>query len=724
MEMQTTMVARCENCPLKNRPCVPGYGPAKADIVIVGEAPGKEEVKEGVPFVGRSGALLDAILFEQGINPDEIYFTNVLLCHPEGNKTPTTSQAKACRSRLIEEIKSRSPNKVIAVGAIAAKTLLQSKDGIKHLRLNPQYSEELNAEIIPTYHPAAALRDPDKAPSIRKDIERGLGVQIGWEPGEYTVGGEFPYSKVTALDIEATDTGEILCIAISPEPGKAVAYPRGGIPEELVISLARAPTSWVMHNGKYDIQRLWQFTPVAEVDEDTMLLHYVGDERKGTHALEQVGSEFLGAPAYKSDLEWTVEAYEANREAYHQRCLIDADLTHRLYNPLHERAKKDGVLGPYETLLIPGANALAQVESVGVKLDTEWLERVGGELLRDISRGEQWLSQWVDNPRSGPQVKALLHEMGYKVKNVQAETLKEIDEPFTKGLLKYRKAHKMYTTYVKGWQELVRADGKIHSSFNLHVAETGRLSSSDPNLQNVPVDHPIRQSFVADDSDSVLLEMDYSQIELRIVAALSEDPWLLEVFREGRQIHEEVAKALFGPNYSGRDYINAKSVNFGTLYGETEYHLARRLGIEIWEAQEMIDTFFNRSPALLDYRAEIEDDLLTQGYTVSHFGRKRRFPMIEAAQEMGLDLRPFFKEAYNFKVQSPASDVTLTALIRLVGMGIVPRITIHDELVFSVPKAEVTDYRQTIEQVMLEANPFDVPIPVEAKVSYRWALKE
>lgn len=744
--------AECDECPLAPQRHVLGQGPDQADVVVVGEAPGKDEVRAGIPFTGPSGRLLNKVLEAQGIPRESVYVTNAVLCRPPGNETPTAKEVKHCRKRLIEEIKGRKPKVVLAVGAVASKDLLKTTEGITKTRVGPgRESEELGARVISTFHTAAALRAPDRFPAIVADVKKITHpMKLGWEPTKYEVpkdGSEainllsqqLGSTEMLSLDIENAAPFDPkhpnwLCIGISERPGHAVVYPPeilDAIKPHLCRGLSDTSKRWLMHNGKYDIKYLWEFAPYARTDEDTMLLHYATDERKGTHKLEYLATELLGTPFYKKEAMDSIEEAEDEEKAsladlppdtLYRYNATDCDVTYRLYDILKPEAEADNVMGVYKDILIPASNVIAKMEYEGVSVNVEQLEKIEVDIRGQMEQLEDELSQWVENPRSPVQIKKKLWEMGYKVPDTQEDTIKDIGEAFTNKIIEYRGHHKIIKTYISGKKGIIpnlAPDRRVHPSFLLHGTETGRTSCRRPNLQNIPIDHPIRECFTADGPDRVLIEADYSQIELRVIAVLAQEPTLLEVFASGEHIHKEVAKALFGPNYNGREYVDAKSVSYGTIYGEHPPHLAYRTGRSLKEAEEIQTTFFKRFPKILDYRDEIEQQVLENGYVRSYFGRVRRFWLVTYDNK-----KDILKEAWNFPIQSVAGDITTTALIRLGEKGLIPRMIIHDELVAECHKDEAEEVGEFMKAEMEAANPLDIPIPVDVSVSPYWKMKE
>jgi DNA polymerase-1 len=737
-------------------------GPDKVDLAIVGEAPGYEEAKHGTPFVGKSGQLLTAILRNAGIDRDTVWVTNVCLCRPPGNATPSTAAVKACRPRLIQELQERRPNTVLALGNTAAKTLLDTRTGITELRKIPDSkSYDLpGVRILPTFHPAAALRSPDMLPSIIADVAKVNRIQVGWEDTKYKVAEsvdqaiqllnkQVQASRTLVLDIELEIDEKFrrydpkrpnwLCFAISHRPGASVVYPREVIMDPTFRHWAQAAfenpdISWDGQNMKFDVEHTWEIAPKMKVGGCTMLRHYATDERKGTHDLEQLAVEQLGAPRYKTDTRQYLPYKGAPlsylpRDILHQYNAADADITHRLIQPLNQQMEEDGVTSMYNTLMVPGSNALAPAEWWGVKLDKEYLQRVGDDLQVEMRGQEVGLAEYVGNPRSPQQVKAVLEDqLGMPLESTDKDHLKVIIEKyggndaavFAEKLLEYRSNHKLYSTYVKGtFSHLVR--GRVHPTFLLHGTETGRLSCRRPNLQNIPSGSTIRDAYMAG-PDNILLSADYSQIEFRLAAIFAGDEKWIAEFKAGRSFHKEVALRYYGANYTDLQYLRAKAVNFGILYGRGAGSLAAEHKMNYSDAQRLITNFFAAYPKVKPWQNNLQRQIRERGYLESYYGRKRRFWLVTKD-----NWHVVSKEALNFPLQSTASDLTLLSLIRLVpllGNRAIPVITVHDSLVFEVHKSDLRDVAILVKEVM-EDTPFkDIcPTPVELKVGQRWGKR-
>ena len=402
-----------------------------------------------------------------------------------------------------------------------------------------------------------------------------------------------------------------------------------------------------------------------------------------------------------------------------------ADVTHRLVAPLRAEMASDGTTQSYDELLIPGSDVLARAEYLGVRVDTGRLNDLADELWDELVPLEEDLHDWVANPRAPAQVKAAIAKLGVEVPNTRKELLRELvlkhgeDElgTFLSMLLDYRGRAKLRSTYVVGLaKSIIRS--RVHPTFLLHGTETGRLSCRRPNLQNIPSGSKIRDLYIAG-PDNVLLNADYSQIEFRLAAIFSGDPWLLDQFRNNRKFHDEVARKFFGETWTEVQYLRAKAVNFGLLYGRNAPSLAAEWKMPLYEAQRMVKEFFISMPKFKEYQRDIEKQIKERGYLESYFGRKRRFWLVTRENWHAVQ-----KEGFNFPLQSTASDFTLQSAIRLEPLlrgKAAPIITVHDNLIFEVRRQHLEEVADIVVRVMEDTGVQDIcPTPVELKVGRKW----
>lgn len=740
--------ALCENCSLNACVAVMGDGPPKAKVVVVGEAPGVQEHKLGKPFVGPSGKLLKKVLEHHGYDLNDVYLTNSVLCHPPGNRKPTAKESRLCRDRLVQEVLSHEPEVIIAFGNSAAQSILETRTGISQLRRGGAKQAAFTcAPVVCTYHPAAALRNQALFPDILFDIgQLAKGhVKVGFEPGTYvTVGAgdadrylhELESCKVLAADIETTGLyakrDDVITLGISHRPGAALSFTEEAYntsKDRLHRLFGDRAITWIWQNGKFDIQFLREDGIAARVDEDTLLRHYTLDERTaGVHDLGQLATQYCNAPDYKE----ASDKYKKNMrlmplDELHHYVAMDTDMTFRVHLELKKDFINDAELtGLYYGLLIPGSECLTQIEQDGVAVDEPHIDALRIAYQEELDGLEQvLLDKWgLLNPRSPQQVSRCMTEMG--VKNLQSTDEKTLTQlrknrkytDFCDTLLEHRGFTKLVGTYLNGLQKRLYA-GRLFSTFLLHGTETGRLSSRNPNLQNIPRESTIRSIFVPAEGHS-FVQGDYSQAELRVLAVLSGDPTLQQIFRDRRSLHKEVAVRFYGADYSEDQYVRAKAVNFGIPYGREAGSIAQEFSFSFREAQRIIDEWFALYPVAAGWLNEKAEEALRLGDLVSPFGRHRRFNLITNENKHGIR-----NEARAFNEQSTASDLNLVSAIKvqpLLPVGSSIQILIHDAILLEVPDEDVEDVARLVKETMqtVGVEKFDFPFDAEIKIGKSW----
>ncbi len=406
-----------------------------------------------------------------------------------------------------------------------------------------------------------------------------------------------------------------------------------------------------------------------------------------------------------------------------------------------DREKLDRLFAEIELPLIP---VLARMEATGVALDLEALAALDAEFRSEIARLEGEIYTDVGHefnlgsPKQLEQV--LFYELnlpkGKRTKtgySTDASVLEELRaaHPMIDKLLEWRVYTKLRSTYVEALPHLMAADGRLHTTFHQAVAATGRLSSSDPNLQNIPIrtelGRRIRRAFVAGGPELVLLAADYSQIELRILAHVSGDEHLKDAFRREADIHRETAARVLhkAPEDVSHDERSmAKMVNFGIAYGMSDFGLSSRAGIPRQEAQEFINTYFATYSGISYYMLHIKEVARTQGYVTTLIGRKRYIPELQARNP---SLRGAGERmAINMPIQGTAADIVKIAMIRLAdrlrdeGFAARMLLQVHDELLFEVPRDEVDRLAPVVRETLESAMPLDVPLTVDIKVGDDW----
>lgn len=413
----------------------------------------------------------------------------------------------------------------------------------------------------------------------------------------------------------------------------------------------------------------------------------------------------------------------------------------RLLQKLDDRVQTD----LYKNMELPLSLVLAEMEAVGIKVDSQRLLMMGNDLSGRLSDLEQKIYQEAGhefNVQSPKQLGVVLfEEMGYKpIKKTKTgystsvEVLEQMqDVPIVNMILEYRQIAKIKSTYVEGLLRVVHgSDSKVHTHYIQTLTQTGRLSSTDPNLQNIPVrleeGRLIRQAFVPSSSDCVLVSSDYSQIELRVLAHISGDKNMQAAFNADEDIHAATARRIFnlpeGEDIDPNMRRKAKAVNFGIVYGISDFGLAKNIGVSRNEAKEIIDTYFAEYPGIKQWSENIIDFARENGYVETMAHRRRYLPDMHAKN---FNVRSFAERtAMNTPIQGSAADIIKIAMLNvqkaLQAEGLKTRmlLQVHDELIFEVPKAELEIIHELVPKVMDSAMALDVPLKVSSHEGATW----
>ena len=396
---------------------------------------------------------------------------------------------------------------------------------------------------------------------------------------------------------------------------------------------------------------------------------------------------------------------------------------------------------------LPLANVLAKMEIAGIKVKVETLKAMQAEnevLIEQLTKEIYELAGQEFNINSPKQLGTVLFEdmglpleytkktkTGYSTAVDVLERLAPI-APIVSKILDYRQITKLQSTYVIGLQDAILEDGKIHTRYVQDLTQTGRLSSTDPNLQNIPVrleqGRLIRKAFVPSLENSVLLASDYSQIELRVLAHISQDQHLIEAFQQGADIHTSTAMRVFGiekaEDVTPNDRRNAKAVNFGVVYGISDFGLSNNLGISRKEAKNYIDTYFERFPGIKDYMETIVREARDKGYVETLYKRRRELPDINSRN---FNVRNFAERtAINSPIQGSAADILKVAMINLdkaltdAGLSTRMLLQVHDEIVLEVPMAELETVKAMVKETMESAIQLSVPLIADENEGETW----
>ena len=572
-------------------------------------------------------------------------------------------------------------------------------------------------------------------------------------------------AKTFAFDTETTSldpmSAKLVGISLSPAPGEAYYIPVGHVgldpigqlPLEQVTARLKSlledqKLAKLAHNGKYDMAVLAEYgITVQNLTFDSMLAAYLLGEKSmglkalafGKLAIEMTPiSDLIGSGAKQISM----SQVEISRAADY--ACADADMTLRLAKLFEPELHQQGLWQLFSEVELPLAPVLVGMERNGVALDAELLRqmshRLGGQLLKlevEVynSVGHQF------NINSPQQLSAVLFDElgltparktkgGYSTGAAILEELRGV-HPIIELILDYRQLSKIKSTYIDALPNLINPKtGRVHTSFNQTRTATGRLSSSEPNLQNIPVrgelGKEVRQAFIAP-KGSYLLAADYSQIDLRALAHLSQDKSLLAAFRHDEDIHSATAAQVFGvePSAVTPDMRRvAKTVNFGVIYGMSEYGLEQATGLSREEAAQFIAAYFEKYPGVKQYLESTKEQARQEGYVQTILGRRRSIPEINSSNRQVREAAE--RMAINMPVQGTSADIIKVAMINL-DREIAKRklkskmtLQVHDELIFEVPKTEREEMRQLASELMSAALELSVPLKVDIKTGQNW----
>jgi DNA polymerase-1 len=581
-------------------------------------------------------------------------------------------------------------------------------------------------------------------------------------------------AEAIAFDTETTGTDQmsaaLVGIALAVEEGEGYYIPVGHLdgdqlPIDLVVERLRpALTSpnipKIGHNIKYDAILLMRYKlAVSPLSFDTMIAEWLLNPQysRGKLGLKSVAflrlgvemtdiTELIGSGRKQITMAQVPMSDAASYAA------ADADMTLRLGNQLKPKLSEKGFKDLFTDLEMPLLPVLADMEMHGVLLDTETLEAMSEELGQRLAELQAEITGYVGaeiNINSTQQLSdSLFVKLGLPTEGLRktssghystaVDVLESLrgEHPIIDLIMQNRELSKLKSTYLDALPKLVNPEtGRLHTSYNPTGAITGRLSSSDPNLQNIPIrtelGRRVRAAFVAAPG-YVLLAADYSQVELRVLAHISGDETLREAFRQGHDIHASTASAVLSvppDDVTLEQRSFAKRVNFGLLYGMGAFRLARETGLTLADAEEYVRAYFDSMPGVEDYLDATKMQAARDGYVETLLGRRRYFPVLqsdEGGRRNAIARRAAEREAINMPIQGTAADIIKIAMIRLhaalreAGLGARMLIQVHDELVLEVPEGEVEQAAQLVREVMEGAFQLAVPLKVDVHVGPSW----
>ncbi|WP_293863027.1 DNA polymerase I [uncultured Alsobacter sp.] len=587
---------------------------------------------------------------------------------------------------------------------------------------------------------------------------------------------------VVAVDTETTSLdamqADLVGVSLATAPGRACYIPlthksegsgdlfggndlvEGQIPIREALALLKplledAGVLKIAQNLKYDWLVLERHGIVVAPADDTMLLSYILDAGRTGHGMDELSEKLLGhKPIQFGEVAGTGKSFIGFARVSIQRATEyaaeDADVTLRLWHVLKPRLAAEGMATAYERLERPLVAVLGRMERRGIAIDRQILSRLSGEFAQGMARLESEIHELAGGPFNLGSPKQLgdilFGKMGLPGATKTAtgawstgakvlEDLAEQGHQLPARILEWRQLSKLKSTYTDALPGYVHPQTqRVHTCFSLASTTTGRLSSSEPNLQNIPVrteeGRRIRTAFVATPGHR-LVSADYSQIELRILAHIAEIPQLRQAFADGIDIHAMTASEMFGVPVQGMDPMvrrRAKAINFGIIYGISAFGLANQLGIGREEAGAYIKKYFERFPGIRDYMEQTKRFARSNGYVTTLFGRKAHYPQINAKNPSE---RAFMERAaINAPIQGSAADIIRRAMVRMepalaqAKLSARMLLQVHDELVFEVAENEVEATLPVVRKVMIDApHPtvqLNVPLQVDARAAGNW----
>ena len=568
--------------------------------------------------------------------------------------------------------------------------------------------------------------------------------------------------KEICFDTETTDKNAVRCkivgISLAVEPHKAWYIPFNIGETSAYVDILRPifeneTIAKVGQNLKYDIMVLKRMGIEVRGEKiDTMLLHYLIDS-ESRHNMDFLAERYLNYRPIaietligKGTKQLTMDVVGVERVA--EYATEDADITLRLKEVLYAEVEKRGMMELYKRIEEPMIEVLADMELEGVTVNREALNSYAVELRQLLERLENEVRVLADEPTLNINSSRQLGEVLFAklriaskpkmTKTKQFSTEEEYlqtfahDFPIVSKILEYRGVKKLLSTYVEALPELINPEtGRIHTSYNQAVTATGRLSSTNPNLQNIPIrdelGKPIRAAFIASDTEHTLIAADYSQIELRLMAHLSGDSALVEAFRSGEDIHSATAARLYHKTtdeVTSSERRSAKTANFGIIYGISAFGLAQRLDISNREAKELITNYFDTYPDVKQYMDNVVAKAANDGYVETMFSRRRQLPDIVSSNRTVRGLAE--RNAINAPIQGSAADIMKLAMVEIArrfkheGIRSKMIMQVHDEVVIDTLLSELDAVKRIVKEAMESVAKLSIPLIAEVNSANNW----
>jgi len=748
----------CLSCPLRGKRRVDPEGELDAEVVIVGEAPGEEEEKQGRPFVGYSGRILRAVLEVIGVDGSKVYITNVVKCRPPNNQL-TKEVVKCCKVRLEQELMRLRKKKLIIALGTTAKEFFGVPGAVGDVRGN--IVDVKYGKVLVTWHPAYRLlfyQDPvlgvGAYEQFVKDLARGcVFVEQGrmYKKIDFKVveGGELNevLSKVAGeavgLDFETVGSDvwyggfKVLTVGLAVDDGcyvidlEKLGEERSKLfMKEVFDRVGKV----VVYNAGFDVgigvkEYGWNIYGRSEDIEDVQAMYYLlsGRAVPGV-SLKRLVLDYLDVGQYGID--WKkVNIRDVPRDRLYEYNVIDAYVTLKLYRLFKEKLMKaplqwsrifggvvQSLYDVYEKVVKKILCLCIELQVNGMYVDVDYLMGLKKELegkkvefLKDVVRvnlnSPKQVLEWLK--QVGVEVGSTRKEVLEEVLKKQGESLPAEAKARIEKLLEYRVIEKMLGTYVEPFLEKwISSDGCVHSKFSVVSTDTGRLASSEPNLMNIPtrLGPMLEKAFVSRFGEGGrIIKADFSQHELRVACQYSKDRRMKEFFESGVDIHTKVAIELYGMSADVPEEVKkefrrrAKAYNFGVIYGMSYVTISKDLSVPIEEAKKMLERYFQMFPELKVWLDSVREFVRKVGYVRTMFGRFRWIDPVGDVEGWG-------QKAVNTPVQSAASDIAaLTAwkiVERLYKEGFQGKVVnfVHDSVIIDCPGEEVEEICRIIKE--------------------------
>jgi len=699
--------AICLKCKYVTQPFVPS-SISESDVAIIGEAPGRTEANLKCPFTGPSGKLLRELLRDIGLDDKKFSYFNVVFCNPPENETPNKKAIRLCFDNfLLPSLYELGFEKIVLVGGVALEAFFPNR---KIMSSRGVVLEKDGIKYLPVLHPAFCLRNRNYIDVLRKDLNMikkfDSNISNGKKSKDYVLISNIDEAEkyfkilsekeVITIDIETSglnpfaNNARILTIAFCYQEYSGICFPIDHYSvvdekfkersKQIVKELLESKNKKVFHNASFDIKYLEIMGyKVCNVWCDTMILAHLIDENRKSYSLKTLAPEFLEEYQYN---------YSENIDVLYRYNCEDADFTLRLYDLFYSKLDKQQK-ELFHNILVPASLVIADMELNGIKIDIDYCRKLVMEynklIEETIKNVHSKFPESVGiNFNSSKQLRKLFFD-AFKIPSIKKTPTKvaSVDGSVLEGLsekgyeiadyiLKLRKYEKLLSTYILPWPKMIDNDGRIRGSFHITGTVTGRLSSSEPNLQNIPRDKKIKKIFIAEKSN-ILINVDASQAELRVACSIANEKTMIKAYNNGVDVHNLTAsEALSKEIYivTEEDRQGAKGINFGFIYGSSAEGYRRYvkseygLDVSLEDSELFRNRFFSLYSGFPIWYQKVREEVTKNKSIRYPTGRYRRFP------EMGYtlkkaDIESIIRMAINSPVQGTSSDIILFTMVCL-----------------------------------------------------------